>query len=83
MKADEGEFLISVYIHRIDGEGIHMTPREIINSPSFHTHYKRAWYFLDKWWDKGWYEYGVTTDMGWLTKEGENQARLLLGKETL
>lgn len=33
-------------------------------------HYKRAWYLLDKWSLKGWYDYGVTLDLGWLTDEG-------------
>jgi hypothetical protein len=31
---------------------------------------KQAWATLEKWTDKGWYEYGVTLDLGWLTPEG-------------
>lgn len=28
---------------------------------------KQAWRTLEKWTDKGWYEYGVTVDLGWFT----------------
>jgi hypothetical protein len=38
---------------------------------------KRAMYLLDKWADKGWYEYGVSVDLGWLTDEGKEQAAKL------
>lgn len=31
---------------------------------------KRAWGILEKWTSRGWYEYGVAVDMGWLTSEG-------------
>jgi hypothetical protein len=37
-------------------------------------HYKRAWYLLEKWSNKGWYEYGVTLDLGWLTPLGKEVA---------
>lgn len=33
--------------------------------------HKRADYIFSKWTDKGWYDYGVCVDMGWLTDEGE------------
>lgn len=32
---------------------------------------KRAWYYCDKWSDKGWYEWGVVCDLGWLTQKGK------------
>lgn len=47
-----------------------ITPREIINEPNFPINYKRAWYLLEKWSGKDWYDYGVTLDLGWITKEG-------------
>lgn len=31
---------------------------------------KRAAYILEKWSDKGWYDYGVSLRAGWLTTEG-------------
>lgn len=46
------------------------SPRDIINEPNFSIPHKRAWYFLEKWTDKGWYEYGVTLDLGWVTEKG-------------
>ncbi len=45
-------------------------PRDIVNEPGFPMHPKRAWYLLEKWTNQGWYEYGVTLDLGWLTEEG-------------
>jgi hypothetical protein len=30
---------------------------------------KQAWRTLEKWDAKGWYEWGVTMDLGWLTPE--------------
>jgi hypothetical protein len=38
---------------------------------------KRAMYLLDKWTDKSWWEYGVTSRSGWLTKEGQEVAKRL------
>jgi hypothetical protein len=32
----------------------------------------RARYLLDKWTAKGWYEYGVSLDLGWLTPSGRS-----------
>lgn len=42
-----------------------VTVRDIINITRIP--HKRAWYILDKWCRKGWYSYGVTLDLGWLT----------------
>ena len=80
MKDDEKQFLVTVYKHRMKHRGgtDHLSPREIINGPRFSMHYKRAWYLLEKWTDKGWYDYSVTEDMGWLTETGEGQARALI-----
>ena len=41
-------------------------PRDLINEPGFPIHVKRAWYLLSKWADKGWYDYGVSLDLGWM-----------------
>lgn len=32
---------------------------------------KQMWATLEKWCRKGWYEYGVTLDLGWLTEAGK------------
>ena len=32
---------------------------------------KQAWRTLEKWCDKGWYDYGVSIDLGWLTDKGK------------
>lgn len=36
-----------------------MVHRGMIKSP------KQAWRTLEKWSDRGWYEYGVSLDLGW------------------
>jgi hypothetical protein len=46
------------------------SPRDIINKEGFSMHHKRAWYLLEKWADKGWYDCGVVLDLGWITPEG-------------
>jgi len=49
---------------------MHRTPRDLISGPEFPMPYKRAWYLLEKWSKKGWYDYGVTLDLGWMTEKG-------------
>lgn len=68
MKLDERDFLIKLYIRG-------KKPREVINEEDFRLHHKRAWHLLSKWTDKGWYEYGVSLDLGWLTPEGKAEAQ--------
>ena len=60
-----------------------VTVRDIINSPQMPFHHKRAWFLLEKWSDNGWYEYGVTLDLGWLTDEGVKHVEDIILKETL
>jgi hypothetical protein len=38
---------------------------------------KRVTYICEKWAGKGWYDYGVVADRGWLTPKGE--AAFLIG----
>ena len=38
--------------------------------------YKRVAYLASKWCSRGWYNYGVTVDLGWLTDEGHAAAEL-------
>lgn len=41
------------------------TPRDVINMIADFMNYKRCWYLLRKWGNKGFYSYGVTEDLGW------------------
>jgi hypothetical protein len=84
MKDDEKRFLVDVYdrcttYYIKGGKNIenHTTPRDLINEEGFYMNYKRAWYLLDKWANKGWYEWGVTMDLGWLTDSGLNKGKEL------
>lgn len=57
-----------------------VTPRTIIQIISEFMNYKRCWYLLEKWSDKGFYNYGVTVDLGWFEAEhfiGEYQEMYL------
>ena len=48
------------------------SPRDIISDgPENH---KRCWRWLEKWERKGWYEFGVSLDLGWLTDKGRHRA---------
>lgn len=71
MKDDEKRFLIDMYKHSIK-------PRDLIKKPNFYISYKRALYLLRKWTNKGWYDYGVSVDLGWLTSMGVDIAKSLL-----
>ena len=55
--------------------------REIVNIlyDAGVMHYKRCWYLLDKWANLGFYEYGVTADLGWFVRDRlpERYAKLL------
>lgn len=43
--------------------------RVIIGLLSEFIHHKRCWYLLQKWAKLGFYNYGVTLDLGWLELE--------------
>ncbi len=59
-----------------------LTPRLIININPDRINYKRAWKILEKWDDNGWYEYGVSLDLGWITEEGHQHFADILRKPT-
>lgn len=65
MKArqDERDLLASIQ-GKAEGE----TVREVIARTDIAP--KRAWYLLEKWGSRRWYDWGVTVDLGWLTDEG-------------
>ena len=64
MKEDEIKFfrLCYRYISKY-------SPRELINIIIDFIPYKRCWYYLDKWDRLGFYNYGVTEDLGWFEKD--------------
>ncbi len=68
MKEDEKRFFRIVYECCRPGRFYRMIPRDVINILySFGSmHYKRAWYLLKKWCVLGFYDYGVTLDLGWI-----------------
>ena len=61
MKEDEKKFFITCYKYIKQD----MSVRDIINILGEFIHYKRCWYLLEKWTDLGFYNYGVTLDLGW------------------
>lgn len=63
MKEDEKELLIAIYLSE------KTNVRDII--AKIEIPYKRCLYLLEKWSGKGWYDYGVTLDLGWLTEKGK------------
>lgn len=77
MKDDEARFLVDVF--RNAGK---LSPRDIIGSSEFYIHLKRAGYLLDKWTGKGWYDYGVSLDLGWLTPSGHQKAEEIYRRDT-
>lgn len=71
MKPDEIQLLIALLEHQGGAYNPNQaTARDLINNAPFPIHYKRCWYLLGKWTKKGWYDYGVTLDLGWLTPQG-------------
>ena len=69
MKEDEKRFFIACYTYgRIapNWDVPYVSVRKIINILSGYIHHKRCWYYLEKWSDLGFYDYGVTLDLGWI-----------------
>lgn len=84
MKEDEKKFfrLCYRYIRSSNQYNIKMyTPRELINILDGWLPHKRAWYYLSKWDRLGFYEWGVTEDLGWLILDKIPQRYLDLLKE--
>lgn len=69
VRDDEKRFLVMI-ADKPDGVSV----RNLIQSEDFPIHHKRAWYLLEKWSDRGWYDYGVNLELGWLWDEGKAQA---------
>lgn len=66
MKADEREFLDACLEGRAIGRSRNTsdeTIRDVIARTGIN--HKRAWYLLDKWGCKSWYNWGVNLELGW------------------
>jgi hypothetical protein len=57
---------------------ITFTPREVIRTYFPESIHKQLGYYLEKWERKGWYEYGVSLDMGWMTSKGVTEGMTAL-----
>lgn len=73
---DEEKWFFKQVVERCDNTGKNIDevwtfPRDIINESNFPFHYKRAWYFLEKWARKGLYNYGTSLDLGWIEEKGK------------
>ena len=42
-----------------------LRPRDIVIALADTIPHKRCWYYLEKWLEKDFYNYGVTLDLGW------------------
>ena len=62
MKDDEKVFFKVCYMFRLSGI---FSVRDIVNIFEGVIHHKRCWYLLEKWCGLGFYNYGVTLDLGW------------------
>ena len=67
MKDDEKLFFLICVKYSLSMVGA-VRIREIIGilHDAGMIHYKRCWYLLDKWEKLGFYNYGVTSDLGWI-----------------
>jgi hypothetical protein len=69
MKPDERallEHLLAVTReHKARGEFAHM--RRFVEA--YPINQKRAWYLLGKWYDKGWFDCGVSLGAGWFNED--------------
>ena len=84
MKEDEIKFFITCINYAtaiVRGEVIErIAPRDIIDMVSQWLPPKRAYYYLQKWSDLGFYDYGVSLGCGWLeTDKIPERYRKLLG----
>lgn len=76
MRDDERRFLIAL-TRKSEGcpPGRVPFPRDL--AAELRIPAKRAAYLCGKWARRGWYDYGVNVDLGWLTDRGREAGRLL------
>lgn len=78
MKEDEKRFFLACFkycrkLRTIDypyrRHNEHLDPRTVINILSGYIPPKRCYYYLHKWTELGFYNYGVNLDLGWFYPE--------------
>ena len=69
MKEQERIFFALCYNFRYT-----LKPRDIVIALADTIPHKRCWYYLEKWLEKDFYNYGVTLDLGWFELDKIPQA---------
>lgn len=62
----EHERIFFALCYRLNGK---LSPRDVVHLLDGVIHHKRCWYYLAKWGSLGFYDYGVTEDLGWFYPE--------------
>ncbi len=70
MKIDEQRLLV-----KLASRTTETTVRDVISELGMNTN--RGCYICQKWAERGWYDYGVSVDLGWLTDAGRRMAAVL------
>lgn len=71
IKLDEANLLLAIYEQNLSTTALD-TFLTTYDLPS-----RRLCYILNKWATRGWLEYGVSPQCGWLTEQGKTAARAL------
>lgn len=81
MKEDEIKFFRTCYKYcpHLGNENA-TSFRNIINILDEFINYKRCWYLLKKWSELGFYNYGVSLDLGWFEEPLPEKYKNLLKK---
>lgn len=68
MKENEKIFFrlcLNAFVFKKQSDYYKFCVRDLINIIQSLINYKQCWYYLDKWSNRGFYDYGVTMDLGW------------------
>lgn len=81
MKDDEIRFFRTCWKACHCYPGLKLSFRNLINAISEFIPHKRCWYLLAKWAEIGFYNYGVSLDLGWFEpdKMPERYKNLIIG----
>lgn len=63
VKADERDLYWFLHKRFLEGQCI----RDAVHDSG--VNHKRVWFLLAKWADKGWYDWGVSVDTGWFSRD--------------
>lgn len=76
MKSDEKQFMKEVLKNETLSTAKKRSIRQIIEELPINK--KRANYILEKWTSNGWYDWGVSIDMGWIEKDKYKEMEMLI-----